>query len=115
MFGFILPNLKKLYPSNLIFNELKMINYESISITGFYEPSLVFLLKGNLVHSSPNEAAIFLAEGNENIVLVEEKSLNEFLISSENFELNLMELKKIQGYNYSKGEKIKIFFYKSIN
>ena len=115
MFGYIIPNLKTIFPSNLIVNELKKIEYDSISSTGYYEPSLVFLLKGNLVHSNPNEAAIFLAEGQNNIVLVEKRSKEEFLASSRNFDLNLMEFKIIKGYNYSKGKLVEIFFYKNIN
>ncbi len=115
MFGFMLPNLKKLYPSSMIFNELKNIKYDSVSLTGYYEPSLVFLLKGNLVNSNPNEAVIFLVEGDKNIALVEENSVDEFLSSAKSFELNLIQFKKIEGFNYSKGQRTKIYFYKNIN
>ncbi len=68
IFSFILPSLEKLYPSKLVFNELKNIKYESISSVGFHEPSLVFFLKGNIILSNSHEGAIFLAEGQNNLV-----------------------------------------------
>ena len=115
IFSFILPSLEKLYPSKLVFNELKNIKYESISSVGFHEPSLVFFLKGNIILSNSHEGAIFLAEGQNNLVLVEERSKNEFEIFAKNLELKLKEIKKIEGFNYSKGRKIKLYFYKSIH
>ena len=115
IFGFILPNLEKLFPSKLIFNELKTIKYDSISSIGFHEPSLVFFLKGKIILSNSHEGAIFLAEGKNNIVLIEERHLKDFKFFAKNLDLNLDEIKNVQGFNYSKGKKIKIYFYKSIH
>ena len=56
----------------MIFNELKKIKYDEISSVGYHEPSLVFLLKGNIILSDYNEGAIFLAEGRDNLALIEE-------------------------------------------
>ena len=42
IFTFILPSLKYLFPSKIISDELKKLNYEELSVTGYHEPSLVF-------------------------------------------------------------------------
>ena len=78
IFGFVLPKLSKLYPSQNIYNKLKTIKYDTLSVIGYHEPSLVFLLKGNVILSNPNEGAIFLAEGKNNLVLIEERQLESF-------------------------------------
>ena len=93
-------------------NELKKLNYEELSVTGYHEPSLVFLAKGKIILSDPNEAAIFLAEGNNNLVLVEGRELDEFINSSSNLNLKLKKIREIKGFNYSKGQNIKILFFK---
>ncbi len=112
IFTFILPSLKYLFPSKIISDELKKLNYEELSVTGYHEPSLVFLAKGKIILSDPNEAAIFLAEGNNNLVLVEGRELDEFINSSSNLNLKLKKIREIKGFNYSKGQNIKILFFK---
>ena len=91
---------------------IKKLNYEELSVTGYHEPSLVFLAKGKIILSDPNEAAIFLAEGNNNLVLVEGRELDEFINSSLNLNLKLKKIREIKGFNYSKGQNIKILFFK---
>ena len=115
IFGFVIPNLSKLYPSQSIYSKLKTIKYDTVSVIGYHEPSLVFLLKGNVILSNPNEGAIFLAEGKNNLVLIEERQLESFKSFAKNLDLNLREISNIEGYNYSKGNNIKIFFYKTIH
>ena len=112
IFTFTLPSLKYLFPSKLISDELKKLNYEELSVTGYHEPSLVFLVKGKIILSNPNEAAIFLLEGNNNLVLVEGRELDEFINSSSNLNLKLKKIREIKGFNYSKGQNIKILFFK---
>ena len=85
---------------------------KELSVTGYHEPSLVFLAKGKIILSDPNEAAIFLAEGNNNLVLVEGRELDEFINSSSNLNLKLKKIREIRGFNYSKGQNIKILFFK---
>ena len=72
----------------------------------------MFLLRGNIILSDYNEGAIFLAEGKDNLALIEEKSLYNFKLSAKNLGLTLNEIITINGYNYSKGEKVKVFFVK---
>ena len=115
IFGFIIPQLSKLYPSQSIYSKLKTIKYDTVSAIGYHEPSLVFLLKGNVILSNPNEGAIFLAEGENNLVLIEERELESFKSSAKNLDLILQEISNIEGFNYSKGYKVKIYFYKTIH
>ena len=110
--AFVLTSLKYLFPSKIISDELKKLNYEELSVTGYHEPSLVFLAKGKIILSDPNEAAIFLAEGNNNLVLVEGRELDEFINSSSNLNFKLKKIREIKGFNYSKGQNIKILFFK---
>ena len=58
---------------------------------------------------------VFLAEGKNNLVLIEERQLESFKSFAKNLDLNLREISNIEGYNYSKGNNIKIFFYKTIH
>ena len=80
-----------------------------------FEKPTVFFLKGKIILSNSHEGAIFLAEGKNNIVLIEERHLKDFKFFAKNLDLNLDEIKNVQGFNYSKGKKVKIYFYKSIH
>ena len=54
----------------------------------------------------------FLAEGKNNIALIENRHINNFLSSASNLNIKLNKINEIEGFNYSKGQKIKISFFK---
>ena len=112
-FQFILPKLDYLYPSKLILNKIQDIKPDAIAITGYHEPSLVFLLNGEILLSSPQEVAIFMAEGKNNIGLVENDALEEFLDISKELNLSIKTDEVIKGYNIAKGKHVKIHIFKN--
>ena len=112
-FRFILPKLNYLYPSKLILNKIQDIKPDAIAITGYHEPSLVFLLNGEIMLSSPQEVAIFMAEGKNNIGLVENDALEGFLDISKELNLSIKTDEVIKGYNIAKGKHVKIHIFKN--
>ena len=107
-FNFIIPKLDYLFPSKILANKIELINPETITSAGYHEPSLVFLLKGNVLLSKPQEAAIFMAEGKKNISLIEKSSLGEFLEATQELNLKVKIVDTIRGYNIAKGRHVEI-------
>ena len=107
-FNFILPKLDYLFPSKILANKIELINPETITSAGYHEPSLVFLLKGNVLLSKPHEAAIFMAEGKKNISLIEKSSLGEFLEATKELNLKIKKVDTVKGYNIAKGRHVEI-------
>ena len=107
-FNFILPKLDYLFPSKILANKIELINPETITSAGYHEPSLVFLLKGNVLLSKPHEAAIFMAEGKKNISLIEKSSLGEFLEATKELNLKVRKVDTVRGYNIAKGRHVEI-------
>ena len=107
-FNFIIPKLDYLYPSKILANKIELINPETITSAGYHEPSLVFLLKGNVLLSKPHEAAIFMAEGKKNISLIEKSSLGEFLEATKELNLKIKKVDTVRGYNIAKGRHVEI-------
>ena len=107
-FNFILPKLDYLFPSKILANKIELINPETITSAGYHEPSLVFLLKGNVLLSKPHEAAIFMAEGKKNISLIEKSSLGEFLEATKELNLKIKIVDTVRGYNIAKGRHVEI-------
>jgi 4-amino-4-deoxy-L-arabinose transferase-like glycosyltransferase len=112
-FQFIFPSLDYLYPSKIILKKINYINPDAVVSTGYHEPSLVFLLNDNVLLSTPQEAAIFLAEGNNNLGLVEKESLEEFLLSVDQLNLKLDKKDVIEGYNIAKGKHVEIHIFQN--
>ena len=112
-FQFILPKLDYLYPSKLISKKIQDIKPDAIAITGYHEPSLVFLLNGEILLSSPQEVAIFMAEGKNNIGLVENRTLEEFLVISKELNLSIKTEEVIKGFNIAKGKHVQIHIFKN--
>ena len=106
--NFILPKLDYLFPSKTLANKIELINPETVTSSGYHEPSLVFLLKGNVLLSKPHEAAIFMAEGKRNISLIEKASLSEFLEAIQELNLKVKIIDTIKGYNIAKGRHVDI-------
>jgi hypothetical protein len=107
-FNFIIPKLDYLFPSKILANKIELINPETITSAGYHEPSLVFLLKGNVLLSKPHEAAIFMAEGKKNISLIEKSSLGEFLEATKELNLKVKKVDTVRGYNIAKGRHVEI-------
>ena len=110
-FKLIFPNLDYFYPSKSITKKIEKIKPDAIASAGYHEPSLVFMLNGNVLLSTPNEVAIFMAEGQNNVGLIEDNSLSEFLEFIDELNLKIVQKETVKGFNIAKGKHIKIHIF----
>ena len=112
-YNFVLPKLDYLHPSNAIIKKLKKVKADAVASSGYHEPSLVFLLNGNVLLSNPHEAAIFMAEGKNNIALIEKNDLKQFLETTNDLNLKINEISIVKGFNIAKGRHVEIYIFQN--
>ena len=112
-YSLVLPKLDYLYPSKTITKKLEKLKTDAVASSGYHEPSLVFLLNGNVLLSNPHEVAIFMAEGKNNVALVEKSDLNQFLQTKDELNLKIIEIGIVKGYNIAKGRHVEIYIFQN--
>ena len=112
-YNYVLPKLDYLYPSKTLIKKLEKVKIDAVASSGYHEPSLVFLLNGNVLLSNPHEVAIFMAEGKHNIALVEKSDLNQFLETKDELNLKIKEIGLVKGYNIAKGRHVEIYIFQN--
>ena len=112
-YNFVLPKLDYLHPSKTIIKKLKKVKADAVASSGYHEPSLVFLLNGNVLLSNPNEAAIFMAEGKNNVALIEKNDLKQFLETTNDLNLKINEIFIVKGFNIAKGRHVEIYIFQN--
>ena len=93
--------------------KLKKIKADAIASSGYHEPSLVFLLNGNVLLSDPHEVAIFMAEGKNNVALIEKNDLKQFLETTNDLNLKINEIFIVKGFNIAKGRHVEIYIFQN--
>ena len=112
-YNFVLPKLDYLHPSKAIIKKLKKVKADAVASSGYHEPSLVFLLNGNVLLSNPHEAAIFMAEGKNNVALIEKNDLKQFLETTNDLNLKINEIFIVKGFNIAKGRHVEIYIFQN--
>ncbi|MDC3071987.1 glycosyltransferase family 39 protein [bacterium] len=112
-YKFVIPKLDYLYPSKTIIKELKKVKADAVASSGYHEPSLVFLLNGNVLLSNPHEVAIFMAEGTNNVALIEKSDLKQFLQATNELNLKIKEISIVKGFNIAKGRHVEIYIFQN--
>ena len=112
-YNFVLPKLDYLHPSNAIIKKLKKVKTDAVASSGYHEPSLVFLLNGDVLLSDPHEVAIFMAEGKNNVALIEKSDLKQFLETTNNLNLKIKEISIVKGFNIAKGRHVEIYIFQN--
>ena len=112
-YNFVLPKLDYLHPSNAIIKKLKKVKADAVASSGYHEPSLVFLLNGNVLLSNPHEVAIFMAEGKNNVALIEKNDLKQFLETTNDLNLKINEISIVKGFNIAKGRHVEIYIFQN--
>ena len=112
-YNFVLPKLDYLHPSKAIIKKLKKVKADAVASSGYHEPSLVFLLNGNVLLSDPHEVAIFMAEGRNNVELIEKSDLKKFLQTTNDLNLKIKEISLIKGFNIAKGRHVEIYIFQN--
>ena len=112
-YNFVLPKLDYLHPSNAIIKKLKKVKADAVASSGYHEPSLVFLLNGDVLLSDPHEVAIFMAEGKNNLALIEKSDLKLFLETTNDLNLKIKEISIVKGFNIAKGRHVEIYIFQN--
>ena len=112
-YNFVLPKLDYLHPSYAIIKKLKKVKADAVASSGYHEPSLVFLLNGDVLLSDPHEVAIFMAEGKNNVALIEKSDLKLFLETTNDLNLKIKEISIIKGFNIAKGRHVEIYIFQN--
>ena len=63
--------------------------------------------------SNPHEAAIFMAEGKNNVVLIEKNDLKLFLETTNDLNLKINEIFIVKGFNIAKGRHVEIYIFQN--
>jgi hypothetical protein len=82
-----------------------------IAIAGYHEPSLVFALGQDVLLFTPDQAAVFLAEAEGNIAIIEDRSAPLFLDILGDLNISIIQHGAIEGYNYSRGKPVRLVIY----
>lgn len=109
---YLSPKMEKFWIAKKINEEISKNQNMNIFHYGFNEPSLVFLVSHKAKRLSPQEMSKISASSNNNLFILTSESSSNFLALLE--KPNNVNLVKIfEGFNYSQGKYIKIFFYKN--
>ena len=112
--GGVLPSIQDFHLAPRIKTALthQGFNDQPIAASGYHEPSLVFALGQDLLLFSPAQTALFLLEATDGIALVEAGDAMEFLDILSKKDVAVTQTAVIEGYNYSKGESVRMGIYR---
>jgi 4-amino-4-deoxy-L-arabinose transferase-like glycosyltransferase len=112
--GFLLPGIASLWVSQQAFAAVASSTggqrdvARRLAVVGYREPSLVFLLGGDLTLLGPDEAARFLAKHDDGLVLVSQDQEGAFEAAASRRSLATREEAAAEGWNYSKGRWVRL-------
>lgn len=112
--SFGLPQLSNFWPSSLIAEHPAvrgMTPKGRIVISGYREPSVVFLTKTNTMLTTPERAAAFFSDYPETVAVVSEREQKVFEEKLRNDGFSCSPASTRRGFNYSKGKWITLAFY----
>ncbi|MCE2517876.1 MAG: glycosyltransferase family 39 protein [Alphaproteobacteria bacterium] len=114
LMGSVLPSLEGFRLAPRIKDAIATItpSPQLITAAGYHEPSLVFELGTDILLFSPDEAAFFMAEAEDGLALVEQRSASEFRNTARELGLKLELITSLKGHNYSRGQDVEILFYR---
>jgi hypothetical protein len=114
IFSGVVPQLSRIHMADAVLQNLASSGHQpaAIAAAGYHEPSLVFLLGRDVLLVDGREAALFLAEAPDGVVLVEVRQQAAFLDMARRLGLRLATPKQLSGYNMSKGQDVVILIYR---
>lgn len=109
----VLPNADWLWLSSNVANAAKQSAGANVMLcsSGYYEPSLVFLLGTRTRFTNPGGAAIFLRNNPEALALIAAGQDDAFKREAIQQGLQLRQAGAFRGFNYSKGQKMLLRLY----
>lgn len=108
---FLAPTLDKLFLSPRLATAMAKLDPTGDApkaLSGFHEPSAVFLIGTQTRLTSPEAAADLLQENPRSVVAIETRRRKAFLARATALDLSLAERDTIAGLNYSKGREVSI-------
>jgi len=113
--GWILPGTDALWPSRsareLVLRHADPDRPRPVAVTGFEEPSLVFLLGKNTVFGSPQDVVMRLASGESALALVADSEVERFYEIADEHGLKVRLRDRTHGYIVSKGRWVMLSLY----
>ncbi|HSD10200.1 MAG TPA: glycosyltransferase family 39 protein [Candidatus Binatia bacterium] len=112
--GFLLPGVRSLWVCERALDAIAALPSGHRAVTrplaavGYREPSLVFLLGGDIELLPPDPAARFLAAHDDGLVLVSEDQQAAFRAAATDRSLAMQEVAAFGGWNYSKGRWVRL-------
>ena len=85
-----------------------------IALAGYHEPSAVFEIGRDVLLLTADEAALFLAEAKDALVIIEERALPDFQKIADELALRLQEVVRVDGFNHSRGQDVSLRFFQVI-
>lgn len=112
-FGQIVPSLSDIHLGPRLKGSVASLNPapEIIAAAGYHEPSMVFSLGTETMLFTPEDAALFLSEAPNGIVLVESRARAEFISVLTSGGHQAQTVAKVEGYNISRGQRVEIEFF----
>ena len=114
-FGKVLPSLDDIHLAPRIKAAIEQLDNppELIAISGYHEPSVVFMLGTDTLLFTPEDTALFLAESaGEGLAIVESRAQVRFLATASQANIRAKVVASVRGYNISKGQRVTLEFYR---
>ena len=114
LFGATFPAIENLFPSRLVAQVVRWHGCEhpDIASSGFFEPSLVFLLGTDVNFGSGSAAADYLRHGECRFAIIEKSQERAFLNRADAIGLRYALGSRIDGYNVSSGRAVSLAIFR---
>jgi 4-amino-4-deoxy-L-arabinose transferase-like glycosyltransferase len=114
-FGLVIPSLNDIHLGPRLKAVVESIEPKPtvVATAGYHEPSIVFALGTETLLFTPEDAALFISETPEGVALVESRVRDEFISVMNDIDRNAEILAQIEGYNISKGQRVKIDIFRA--
>lgn len=113
-FGLLIPQLDRLWVSRSLSDAVSAFEPAGpVALTGFREPSAVFLLGTDTVLDIPSRVAAHLRSTPGTLVGVEDRQLPAFLRSMREYDIPYEPAGQIEGFNYARGWPVSISLYRN--
>jgi 4-amino-4-deoxy-L-arabinose transferase-like glycosyltransferase len=120
--GVVAPGLEELWVSERLSERLQQLSLHPrqemaadsiVVVSGFSEPSLVFLTDRSIVFTNPVRAAEIASEKIGRGAVIEARDRDMFEESLRKLGASVVEVGQVEGYNYSKGRPVRLTIFRT--
>jgi 4-amino-4-deoxy-L-arabinose transferase-like glycosyltransferase len=116
--GVVLPGIDPLWPSVRAARAVDDRSFPAkppLAVVGYREPSLVFLLGGDVSRLDPGEAARLLATQPSALAWVDDAQRTAFESASTREDVKVNEVAAVDGWNISKGRRLRLHLFERVH